>query len=74
MEHDLVKDDNTANLNEIVREQSKTIETLVKQVTGTTGTPRPQTIFNTTPVATKKPFNFVLVGAIGLAVFFFLRR
>lgn len=68
--------DESVNLNTIVQEQSKTIQTLTDQIAkqrASNGVTAP--IYNTTPApAVATAPNYMLYGLIGLGVYFIFKK
>lgn len=77
---DEVVQNNDVNLSDIIKEQSKTIDTLVSKMQesldngDTTSGQQIQPIYQTTPQETAKKPNYVLYIGIGIAIWFLLRR
>lgn len=71
-------ENNDVNLNDIIKEQTVTIQTLVSELKGslmTNGAQPQNPVYFTTPEATEKTApNYVLYIGIGLAIWFFLKK
>ena len=63
---------NETNINDIVRQQSTTIDTLVAQMGKPSGQAQ-QPIYMTTPERTKAAPNYILYIVVGLGLYLLLR-